>query len=129
MDDTLDARPSLEIRIDHPDRPGEHGWTLNWDGRAATVEPAPGVDAGDPDDWGIPYASPDYTDVWLRQAGPAYVVDQLLDGFLGGGCEARIVALHGAGEHDDLARALRDLVDREPECHRELRHFVLENLE
>ena len=127
----LEARPSLDIRIDHPDQPGTPVWTLLWDGRTANVQALSGIDAGDPDDWGIPYASPDYTDTWLAHGGTGYVIDQLLDGFAGSGCEARITRLDANGdpvERDRWAAALRDLVDREPHCSPELRRFVLNEL-
>ena len=120
--------PTLGIEVDHPEQPGTLAWTLLWDGRTANVQALPGVDVGDVDDWGIPYASPDYTDAWLAQGGTACVIEQLLDSFAAHGCEARIKRLDANGdtlERDRWASTLQDLADREARCNPELRRIVL----
>ena len=90
-------RAIVEIEIEHPDPAvTAQAWTVFWDGRAATVHRAEGVDAGDPHDWGIRCCDPEYTDAWRASAdGYARVVEEVLDGFAGAGADAEIVAMLG----------------------------------
>ena len=117
---------TIEIAIDNPTEKDEQAWTLSWNGEEAHVHPAPGIDAGELDDWGFPYTSRDYTDPWRTEGGDAYVIEQLLAGFGGCGFDARIVAVHGDPGRERLLQALRDFAEQYPHCTAELRRFALE---
>ena len=122
---------TVEIEITPPRPPeAKPWWTLRWDGANVSVETAPGLDRDHPADWGIPYASSDYTDAWRNEGGTPYVVEQLLDGFAGHGARARIVAVHGAAEvRRETLAALAAFADEQPQCAAELRRFVNEHTE
>lgn len=117
----------VEIEIENPD-PATPGpvWTLLWDGKAATVRPIPGTDAGDPKDWGIPDVRRDDVDIW-RTEGEIAVIEQLLDNFASCGAQARIVAVHGSAEaRRHTLEALRAFAEQHPHCAMTIRRFALE---
>ena len=94
------------------------------------MRPVPDIDAGELDDSGLPYTSRDYTDRWRAESGDAFVIEQLLVGFVGCGFEARIVAVHGnPNGRERLLQALRDFADQHRQCTAELRRFSLKEMQ
>ena len=50
---------TIEVAVHHPTDEDQRAWTVSWNGKEAHVRPVPDIDAGELDDWGLPYAVPE----------------------------------------------------------------------